>query len=108
MKKAAAVIGDLGVENVVIKGGHLPGREISAASIFSMTENDITNFRRPGLKQKTRMAPAVHTPRRWLRSGPGQKYFASRRTSENDGNAGNWKFTVYGKRSWAGEYFGEM
>ena len=26
MKKAAAVIGDLGVENVVIKGGHLPGR----------------------------------------------------------------------------------
>ena len=26
MKKAAAVIGDLGAENVVIKGGHLPGR----------------------------------------------------------------------------------
>ena len=31
MKKAAAVISDLGVENVVIKGGHLPGRRNSGS-----------------------------------------------------------------------------
>lgn len=35
MKKAAAVIGDLGVENVVIKGGHLPGsRKNGSVDIF--------------------------------------------------------------------------
>lgn len=31
MKKAATVILDLGVKNVVIKGGHLPGRKISGS-----------------------------------------------------------------------------
>ncbi|HLZ18809.1 MAG TPA: bifunctional hydroxymethylpyrimidine kinase/phosphomethylpyrimidine kinase [Smithellaceae bacterium] len=32
MKKAAAVILDLGVKNVVIKGGHLPGRKLSGST----------------------------------------------------------------------------
>lgn len=32
MKKAAAVIFDLGVKNVVIKGGHLPGRKSSGST----------------------------------------------------------------------------
>ena len=52
MKKAAAAISDLGVENVVIKGGHLPGRRNYGSIDILYDGNQYYEFSEDWIKTK--------------------------------------------------------
>lgn len=52
MKKAAAAIVDLGVENIVIKGGHLPGRRNSGSIDILYDGNQYYEFSEDWIKTK--------------------------------------------------------